>query len=524
MTSDPILPQPTLLPASARQAAQARPACSPARGGTPDPAPGPGAVPPTCPPRARQTPPAARSRSKRFRPDAANEWDRMPAEIQHMILEHASPFTKFINGLLLSAEMQALPEHERQQVWSEALAVDWAGDLRLLPPVSAGSDVLAEMRSSSMQARITGAGVASDGVLRRAAVRNRWTHQLQQVCADDLALCAAREGALWLLADLVDARRVVVPRMDMAQEAALHGRRAVVEFLHARLPPGKSWPANVMDCAAHSGDLGMLEFMHVSRGGQCSHMGMELAARAGHLHVVRWLCAHGARWCSPGTVFGAAVGGHVAVLAFLHERFPVAFEPATDLALGSISSVAVLRFLHARGLVAPPQHLPGIVGQTNGSCVRWLCETFRQTPTQELFEAATSSGAADLALWLMTQPGIRVSRDAVKYAALFFMLSVLEAVLARGGDWADMVAVEAARQHEPDLVEWLHVRHPRAVTQRVLDVAAASGRKETVEYLLDRVTHVRWDLAAAMTNARGGGVQRLLSRAVARVSALCSDE
>ncbi|KAL2914122.1 hypothetical protein HK105_206380 [Polyrhizophydium stewartii] len=48
-----------------------------------------------------QPPPSTTSeaaRAKRFRPDATNEWDRMPAEIQNKILSHAGVLTLWLNG------------------------------------------------------------------------------------------------------------------------------------------------------------------------------------------------------------------------------------------------------------------------------------------------------------------------------------------------------------------------------------------------------------------------------------------
>ncbi|KAL2912903.1 hypothetical protein HK105_207574 [Polyrhizophydium stewartii] len=143
------------------------------------------------PPAGRTDPPAPYRRTNGFRPDATNEWDRMPAEIQNKILDAAGPFTKFVNGLLLKAELLALSQKQREQVWQDANDVDWQGDVKSLPSVDIAS------RSLNITSRSFFVCIQDDSWRKmQVALRNGWIDLLDFSKPKHLAFAGIRRRFL----------------------------------------------------------------------------------------------------------------------------------------------------------------------------------------------------------------------------------------------------------------------------------------------------------------------------------------
>ncbi|KAL2913701.1 hypothetical protein HK105_206861 [Polyrhizophydium stewartii] len=149
---------------------------------------------------------------KRPRPSATNEWDRMPAEIQHMILATAGPFTKFVNGMLVAAELRGLSAKQRERLWQDAIDVDWQGDLHLLLHANIASKSLS-FHNRRLFERAMGRFRIED--VTQVIIRNGWMDMLDFSGSGIVAPAAAREGALDLLEDLFDVKQIVRPSREL---------------------------------------------------------------------------------------------------------------------------------------------------------------------------------------------------------------------------------------------------------------------------------------------------------------------
>nr|KAJ3414170.1 hypothetical protein HK105_001876 [Polyrhizophydium stewartii] len=132
----------------------------------------------------------------------------MPAEIQNEILDAAGPFTKFVNGLLLAAELRGLPKRLREQVWQDASDTDWQGDVGVLPRFDISSKSL-NLRSRSLLRRCKHMNL--DKEIVHVAVRNGWDDPLDFGKPDELARIAAIEGNTRLMRDLIEERQSAKP-------------------------------------------------------------------------------------------------------------------------------------------------------------------------------------------------------------------------------------------------------------------------------------------------------------------------
>ncbi len=103
--------------------------------------------------------------------------------------------------------------------------------------------------------------------------------------------------------------------MDLA---AATGNVAVVESLHAH---GSTRCTTVaMDCAASAGHLDVVKFLHENRTEGCTTLAMDYAATHGHLNVVTFLHENRTEGCTKYAMDRAVVRGHLDVVQFLHDN------------------------------------------------------------------------------------------------------------------------------------------------------------------------------------------------------------
>ncbi|KAL2917903.1 hypothetical protein HK105_202316 [Polyrhizophydium stewartii] len=438
-----------------------------------------------------------------------------------MVLDHAGAFTKLINGLMLRIEAESLPQAERERMWQEAIMCNWQGDLRLLPWVHIRSTCLATPCTREMLGRLHACKAVDDAYVLQTAARERWPELLQSKYADELAAAAAREDAVWLLEDLICARKAVRPSAWLAGIAAQHGNLDAVRFLHS-LTPAETWCKTVLDGAAASGNLDLVVWLATNRREGFSHAAMAAAAQNGHLHVVQWLhdnrddgCSpfamswaaqgghvHVLEWftlhaspvttgsaladefdghefvryrrsnieaCSPLTISAVARNGHVAVLEFLRARFPRCFVELPQDAFNEVADVLVLTWLHAHGLIVEPESLlERLVDRGDAACIRWLCTTFSLRITQSLFDKACGRNELRLARWMLEAGCVRLTEQRVAAAVASRNVGLLAVFFAHSNTLLALAYRQAVDCGVADVVEWMEFRYSRGVAQLAL--------------------------------------------------------
>src|SRR3990167_3564689 len=152
-----------------------------------------------------------------------------------------------------------------------------------------------------------------EGHLGKIILDSRCGYKFEEDIMDD----AARSGHLnivqWLHANWIGGCS-----KNAMNWAARNGHLDVVIWLHENRTEGCSEMA--MDRAAWNGHLDMVKWLHENRTEGCSKNAMNWAARNGYLDVVKWLHANRTEGCSKYAMNWAAKNGHLDVVEWLHEN------------------------------------------------------------------------------------------------------------------------------------------------------------------------------------------------------------
>ena len=80
--------------------------------------------------------------------------------------------------------------------------------------------------------------------------------------------------------------------------------------------------ANLMDYAAASGHLRVVQWLHENRSEGCTWAAMTYVAKEGHLHVIQWLHENRTEGCTIWAMDRATEKGHHHVVQYLKEHDP----------------------------------------------------------------------------------------------------------------------------------------------------------------------------------------------------------
>ncbi|KAL2917403.1 hypothetical protein HK105_203067 [Polyrhizophydium stewartii] len=413
--------------------------------------------------------------SVRFRPSATNEWDRMPAEIQGLILDAAGPFTKFTAGVLRALDLAGLPYELREQIWQDAVECEWQGDLSVLPDVSDGTLSALPIRSRWMLKRVAAEAFADGTVTQRVAIRNFWGDIIEFDDPDELARAAASEGAVWLLRLLIAERKQVTPHSDLAAAAAVRGHLGTIIFLDG-LMQRQPWGVKVMNGAA----------------------------KYGHIGVVRWLAANRKDGCSATAMNEAAKNGHLEVLQFLHTQYPHFVLSKSSSVFSFATDLRVLQWAHSHALIKKPQALLDTLAFGSPvASVQWVCATFGLRVTREMFWKACEGGRLALARWLLDQPEVEIDAASAEVVTRWSNTDMVRMIVTRNPECLGVIVLSVAMYDQHKILAWLHSNYPGCVTQDTLECAVAQGCLNTVIFLLEKVADVEWDLESARMSVIG---------------------
>ncbi|KAL2916774.1 hypothetical protein HK105_203553 [Polyrhizophydium stewartii] len=440
-------------------------------------------------------------------PCGASHWDRLPAELHDKVFSHTTPtLSRFIRrGTSVRAELDSISDAVREQLWREALESEWSGDLAALPRLRGNSNLPLMVSSRRMLDRMVSAGVRlPPAQLQRLAVRHGWTDLLDFQRPEILAKAAACEGHVALLAEL-DERRLATPTTWHARFAAEAGHLAAVMWLRSRMA-GVEWPPAVMDWAAASGCLDLVVWLHKTAACRCTADAVDRAASNGHLHVVEWLAANTAGGCS-GSAFGAALAnGDIAVLDVLRQRWPSVLAVLDEAALARARHVSTLAWLRKhRPDAALARLLPHLIASGAVEPVEWLVDHAGARLEPAMVQTAIEMNHAALVEWLVARKGLAVDAgmfDSPRHGA---NTDALAWVARHDSRWAGVMADRFAATGCEPLVEWLHVRFRRSVTQSTLEAAVRAFKHRMVEFVVDRIDGVEWDLDRARQLAMAVG-------------------
>nr|KAJ3413495.1 hypothetical protein HK105_002061 [Polyrhizophydium stewartii] len=408
---------------------------------------------------------------------------RLPTELRRLAVRWAGILTQFSTGLLLSTELGSLSVAQQERIWAEAFEHDFQGDLAALPHLDDPSRVLPGIRTPAMLERAREAGLVWGAMVEQVAIRHGWTHMLDFGHPSELAMSAAAVGDEALLRNLVQ----------------VHGAHVTAELANI-----DHWAFDAAEIAAATGNLELVEWMH-SQGIE-SRSTLHSAAVAGQLHIVRWLFDHNIRNLDENTLGETARNGHLDVLIFLREQLPQAFDNAPSDEFDYTTDLRVLKWLHSLGkLDSLNKSLTAMIDSGDIEGVRWVCDTAGVRITRLMFLQACAKNRAQLARWMLTQPGIAVDESVINNAIWSRAMSLISVLMTHSNAAFETVARKMAIVGDCQMIEWMHLRHSGSVTQRTLELAVEHERVDVVRFLLDQIGSVRWDLdAARLLAARRG--------------------
>ncbi|KAL2912451.1 hypothetical protein HK105_208023 [Polyrhizophydium stewartii] len=413
------------------------------------------------PPAGRSDPPAPCRRTNGFRPDATNEWDRMPAEIQNKILDAAGPFTKFVNGLLLAAELRALPDKQREQVWQDANDVEWQGDVKSLPPVDITRESL--RMSRWFIKRLRGRHIEWD--VAQVMVRNGWTDMFDFEQPDALAWAAASEGDVELLRELINVRRAVRPSRGLFEAVAVKGHLDAVKLLH-ELAPRNMWSSSVDEKAAQSGNLDLVVWLKEHRSGSLYVDSLIGAACGNHMHIVRWLVENTELVCDHRPFIWAALHNNLEMLKLLHDKYPDELDNAHCNFLASEADV--LEWLEEHSVLGFGGLAEHLAETGKIDVLDWALTRFDIKLTEWDLVIAHWLCRNELLRWAYER-GVPFTAMSAEWAAAHCNVAIMNWIIARDRAVIPTLVEATAKHGHKALAEWWRVRHGVVVGQIELD-------------------------------------------------------
>nr|KAJ3412447.1 hypothetical protein HK105_002347 [Polyrhizophydium stewartii] len=402
----------------------------------------------------------------------------MPTEIQRKVLYAAGPFTKFVNGRLLKAELRCLPMKQREQVWQDALDVNWQQDLRLLPPIDHNKAKLS-LPSRAMLDRLR--GVWKDFEWIDAVIRHGWLDMVADCPADDVARAAAKQGAVELLLHAIDVRKSGVPIKSLVSNAAHNGHFELVKLLMDRVPDEK-WSSEIATCAAAKGNLDMVIWMDKHHPTSFDSFAMNYAAQFDHLHIMRWLADHRSEGCSWWAFDWAARNNNLEMLEFLYERYRdrLSAETRTYLLLSVSSDKQVIEWLAARELLAPTNLIKYIAGKGKTGILAWAIKRFDIELTERHLHGAFQMHHTALLKWAFTTGGVEFGFWSARELARSCNTDLMSWLVSRDRSVIPLLVRECSRHNHASIVEWWRVRHGVVFGQNEIEAAVAMCNRSLV--------------------------------------------
>ncbi|KAL2911221.1 hypothetical protein HK105_209329 [Polyrhizophydium stewartii] len=432
--------------------------------------------------------PAPHCRTGSLQPDAANQWDRMPAEVQGMILDAAGPFTQFTTGTLLLLELQWLPMRQHKQLWQDAIDADWQGDLGLLPWFEIASRSLRVPRSFLARHLLR----FKHESIAMIAIRNGWTDMLDFGKPGELATAAAHEGSLGLLRDLVDVRKVVEADWDLVSKAARSGHLGIVRFLRGRVEDDE-WDHCVASAAGKSGNLDLIIWLNEHHPERVDQRVFEDAVHGNHTHIVRWLLDNTA--CRPKfwTLVDSAKVDNPEMLRLLWDHSRVAAFDATPMLVSS--HIDMLEWLDEQGCVSRGSLAAHIVRSGKIGVLEWAMARFNLELQELDLEYAYIERHTHVLKWAYER-GVPFTSISANGACLYNYTEIMSWAISRDRGVIPMLLRATAKHGYSLHIEWWRVRHGAVLGQRELEMAIRECNDQLVQALLE--THdVDWDLDGA---------------------------
>ncbi|KAL2918981.1 hypothetical protein HK105_201251 [Polyrhizophydium stewartii] len=386
----------------------------------------------------------------------------------------------------------------RERLWTEAIQSDWQGDLSTLPSIPSTSASLLLITNRRMFERVNASGLRiHPTIVQRLSLQRDWTNLLDFKRPDNLAEAAAREGALSVLDDLINKRKVLSPSLKLVRCAAEAGQIEAVKWLRGRMGPAV-WPPFIADAAAAGGSLEILVWLYSDARATVTPSAFQQAANNGHAHIIVWLADTLTDSCTEDSFLAAFENGHIGVLDLLASRYPDVYDRTPDLVFRFSTHLQSLEWIKARR----PHLISGVIlpRLVRSGCLKaasWLVENTNAQLDRSLLQTALHENHGAIVEWLISAHGVEIEADMFVSYEHGCNTDALAVVVKRDRRWTGFMADGFAASGKISLVEWMYIRYPGSVTQTTLEAAIRAKQLSVVAFLLGRTKDIKWDLGRA---------------------------
>nr|KAJ3418024.1 hypothetical protein HK105_000463 [Polyrhizophydium stewartii] len=451
---------------------------------------------PAVSPPASATPPRPQ---KRFRPSISNEWDRMPAEVQRMLLEAAGPFTLFVCGLLLKAELFSLSEEQKERLWQDIIDADWQGDLFTFPSINIASASISLRRPIVGRLKVR----YSNKQVTQIVIRNGWTDLLDFSNPVQLLAAAISLDDIGLIQTLYDQHQVGRHVRPFLLHQAVPSRVATLKFLNERFHRNdwRPWLASDIHLVDNLEIIIWLDRHHP----ECLEFdGLWNAAQGNHMHIVRWLVENTGCECSLKVLAAATRNNNLEMVEFLAGRFPLILDTNEIVPKLASSDMSVILWIEAHGRIDHDWMIEHLCSVGDVALLNWYMDRFKVDISGVNLYRAYHKCQTKLLKWLYKHK-VQFGPADAQLAASACNTDIMQWAIQRNPAVTPMLFEATAVRGDAALVEWWRVRHGVVFGQRELEMAIRDYNCRMVKHLLE-MDGADWDLEAthaALDDAEG---------------------
>ncbi|RLN02786.1 hypothetical protein BBJ28_00025376, partial [Nothophytophthora sp. Chile5] len=298
------------------------------------------------------------------------------------------------------------------------------------------------------------AGDGNLAFLRLATSRRLWTPNAED--GSSMISLAAVGGHLEVVKWLHEELGINSAGEGYAQAAVGH-HLEVIKYLHEKHLRNSS-ELSLMDEAARSGFLDVVQWLHVNSYEACTTRAMDEAAQGGHLEVVQWLHEHRSEGCTSAAMHFAAVNGHMDVVKWLHSHRSEGCQETTLSMAAKYGKLEMVQWLHDN------RH-----------------EVFS---CPDAMDIAATRGFLDVVKWLHENRGEGCTVRAMDEAAEFGHLEVVEWLHENRSEGCSVEAMDgSAGCGNLEMVKWLHENRTEGCSEKAMTSAAVEGHLNVVKWL-----------------------------------------
>lgn len=382
----------------------------------------------------------------------------------------------------------------------------------------------------------------------------RWLVTTQVVESDDpdptlldvkIYVCPALDGNLDMLRFLFDCDLVRDP-VEALELAAAHGHLHIIKWLHEEegiasvgeafgiaaqnghievlkyLDEKKLSSPNsthfILDAAAGSGVLEIVQWLHFNTQARCTHRAMDDAAGMGNLEIVQWLHDTRTEGCSVFAMHYAAQNGHFETAKWLHSNRSEGCHVLTMKMTAERGNLEMVKWLHASRHEA--FNLDGVMDTAaalgNLSILQWFHENRDEGCTTLAMDQAAGNGHLGVVKWLHEHRTEGCTLSAMNDAATNGHLEVVKWLHWNRREGCTTLAIDgAAGNSHLDVVKWLSCHRSLRCSPSALELLFSKSRRlDTAVFLFSEFPECRtFHLAPVFEVAWLEIVQWLLARA-----------